>query len=364
MQSFWEREALSHFDFTIAGGGILGLFTALELSEKFPRHSIAIFEKSVFSMGASTRNAGFSCFGSASEILGDRILWGDDKTLEIVEKRWLGMKEIQRRFHSSQIDYENFGGYELFFHDEETPININELNSFLYPIFKQDVFLYSNQRIQTFGLKGVQSLLYNNLEGQLHSGKLISELVKLIQSKGVFYFSNAEIKSQTDSEKLYFETQYGRKFSTEKLIYCTNAFVPNGVENINPGRGQVLITKPIPHLKIKGCFHFDEGYYYFRNVGERVLFGGGRNLDFQTEKTTAFGINERIQLDLIQKLKENIIPDTEFQIDMQWSGIMAFSASKLPQTVQVSKNVLYAMNCNGMGVSLSPMTAKELVKSL
>ena len=58
---------------------------------------------------------------------------------------------------------------------------------------------------------------------------------------------------------------------------------------MQPARAQVLITKPIKNLQIKGTFHLDKGYYYFRNIDNRILFGGGRNLDFKTEETSEFG---------------------------------------------------------------------------
>jgi glycine/D-amino acid oxidase-like deaminating enzyme len=73
------------------------------------------------------------------------------------------------------------------------------------------------------------------------------------------------------------------------VIYCTNAFSSKFLknENIIPARGQILLTEPIEGLKLKGTFHYDEGFYYFRNLGNRVLLGGGRNQDFKTEETTA-----------------------------------------------------------------------------
>jgi glycine/D-amino acid oxidase-like deaminating enzyme len=152
------------------------------------------------------------------------------------------------------------------------------------------------------------------------------------------------------------------KFSTNKLIFTTNAFPPKGMDHIAPGRGQVLITKPIKGLEIKGCFHFDEGYYYFRNVEDRILFGGGRNIDFEKEASNEFEINEKIQQDLVEKLKAIILPETPFEIEMQWSGIMAFSDNRLPRIEQIDEHVFYAMNCNGMGVSLSPITAEEIAQ--
>ena len=82
------------------------------------------------------------------------------------------------------------------------------------------------------------------------------------------------------------------EFSTSKLLIATNGFASQLInEPVKPARAQVLITKPIKNLHIKGTFHLDKGYYYFRNIDDRILFGGGRNLDFKGEETTAFSAN-------------------------------------------------------------------------
>jgi glycine/D-amino acid oxidase-like deaminating enzyme len=52
-----------------------------------------------------------------------------------------------------------------------------------------------------------------------------------------------------------------------------------------PGRGQIVVTKPIQSLDYQGTFHFNDGYYYFRTIGKRILFGGGRNEDIEGENT-------------------------------------------------------------------------------
>ena len=39
---------------------------------------------------------------------------------------------------------------------------------------------------------------------------------------------------------------------------------------------------------MKGIFHLDEGFYYFRDYYNRVMIGGGRNLDFNNECTDKF----------------------------------------------------------------------------
>ncbi|MBT5920938.1 MAG: FAD-binding oxidoreductase, partial [Flavobacteriaceae bacterium] len=70
--SYWEHKHwLSNIDFAIIGSGIVGLNCALSLREKHPNATIVVFEKGILPHGASTKNAGFTCFGSISEILSD-----------------------------------------------------------------------------------------------------------------------------------------------------------------------------------------------------------------------------------------------------------------------------------------------------
>lgn len=67
--SYWEyKQWLKNIDFTIVGSGIVGLCTAMFLKQRFPKKNIIILEKGIFPQGASTKNAGFACFGSISEI--------------------------------------------------------------------------------------------------------------------------------------------------------------------------------------------------------------------------------------------------------------------------------------------------------
>ena len=126
-----------------------------------------------------------------------------------------------------------------------------------------------------------------------------------------------------------------------KVLIATNGFAKQLLPELEvlPARNQVLITKPIADLKIKGCFHYDRGYFYFRNVGDRVLIGGGRNLDRSTEDTTEFGINPKIKSAILHDLKELILPNQEFSIDMEWSGIMAFGKIKSPIIKKVSNKI-------------------------
>ena len=47
MLSFWEEKLLD-YDYAIVGGGILGLYTAIELKRRFPDAQIVVLERSAF----------------------------------------------------------------------------------------------------------------------------------------------------------------------------------------------------------------------------------------------------------------------------------------------------------------------------
>ena len=129
-----------------------------------------------------------------------------------------------------------------------------------------------------------------------------------------------------------------------------------------PARAQVLITKPIPDLHIQGTFHLDEGYYYFRNIHNRILFGGGRNLDFTAEETTTFGQTEVIQNKLEELLSTVILPNKEFEIDHRWSGIMGVGHQKKAIVQPINDRVFCGVRLGGMGVAIGPLVGKELAK--
>ena len=85
----------------------------LLLKKKQPSLRITIVERGIIPTGASTRNAGFACFGSLTELLADIDHMGEDKMLELVSMRYKGLKKIRKTFRDAEIGYEQRGSYEL-----------------------------------------------------------------------------------------------------------------------------------------------------------------------------------------------------------------------------------------------------------
>jgi glycine/D-amino acid oxidase-like deaminating enzyme len=358
MNSIWELETFYRKrDVIIIGAGFTGLWTAISIKEKFPERSVLIIERNSIPLGASTRNAGFACFGSLTEIIADQEKMGWDKTLELVKFRFEGLRKIQNYFKSSDIDFELSGGYEILNNDEPLQ-RIEEVNKKLESITGiSNTYSLKQNKIQDFGLGKSNFLIENPCEGSLHSGKLLQMLLETCNELKVeFLFGTEVMDVDENATRIQVQLSDVLSIQADQLIHCTNAFSSKFLENkeIIPARGQILITESIENLKLKGTFHYDEGFYYFRNIGDRVLLGGGRNQDFKTEETTDFQTTEFLQNHLEQFLKDVILPDQEFKISNRWSGIMAMGSEKTPIVKQLSEKQFCAVRLSGMGVALAP----------
>ena len=375
MLSFWEKNSFLEYDYLIIGSGLMGLHIAYELTEREPNAKIVILERGIFPSGASTKNAGFACFGSLTEIISDFNLNGVEQTIEIVKERYEGIRLLCDRLGKENIGYEVHGGYELIFEKDLGVLDkIEEVNCRLFPIFKKNIFELNNEKIIQFGFdpNEVKALIYNSFEGQIDTGKMMETFIKLVTSKGVQILTGCEVLSIKESPRGGVATVEHKvlkesiDFTARKVFVCTNACMDNlsDVEIVRPGRGQVLITKPIAHLPFEGVFHFDAGYYYFRNYQQRVLLGGGRNIDFEKEESTDFEYNEKILDNLKSILTKVILPGIQFEIEDEWSGIMGFTADKKSIIQSQSEHVKLVMSCNGMGVALTGIIAKKALSLL
>ena len=122
--SFWEQDAMLDADLVVVGGGIIGLQTALEWRAARPRDRIVVLERGLLPAGASTRNAGFACFGSLTEILHDIDAMGADAAVALVERRWRGLHRLRERLGEEAMGYEGFGGYELLFAEQLPALDV------------------------------------------------------------------------------------------------------------------------------------------------------------------------------------------------------------------------------------------------
>ena len=237
--SVWEHSTyFAPKDLVIVGCGFVGLWTAYEAIQKNPKLNITILERGIIPSGASTRNAGFSCFGSVSELMYDVQLMGEANMLETVKMRYDGLQRIQKVFKASEIDYNQWGGYELFegtagYAISNLDKDIAYLNKILAPVLKTPkkngkylpIYTNATKSIKKLGFQGIEALAFNQLEGQLNSAKLVLALQKAVQAKGVQILFSTEVQKYKSHKKgVTIQTNLDAPIETKQLLVCTNDF--------------------------------------------------------------------------------------------------------------------------------------------
>ncbi len=373
--SYWDKITFfDNLDVIVIGSGIVGLTAAIQLSSLHPSLKILVLEQGPLPYGASNRNAGFACFGSISEIMDDLSKESPDSVYKRIEKRFRGIEELRKLLGDEAIGYQRSGGWELFTTDDvesyESCLNrMDGLNKDLSEIFGGDAFKPDDKKIVEFGFGNTAHMIYNPFEGQVDTSRMMQSLESMARSKGIMLLNGITVKNvDRKSEYTLLETSQGWTFSCKACLIAVNGFAKNliSTSEVQPARSQVLVTNPITELKVRGTFHYNKGYTYFRNIGDRILVGGGRNLAMEEENTNAFGTTDIIQQHLENMLQQVIIPSKSYTIHSRWSGIMGLGTSKNPEVKKLQQGVFCAVGLGGMGVAIGTDTgyqAAELVSN-
>jgi glycine/D-amino acid oxidase-like deaminating enzyme len=370
--SYWEAKSLiPQADIFILGGGMVGLSTAISLKEKNSKLRVCVLEKFVIPQGASSKNAGFACFGSVSEILDDLRISPESEVIALMKSRWEGLQILRSRLGDTAIGYDPVGGFEVFREkDQSTYFNCIDKIDYLNKIVK-DQFNSNNcysildENHRNSSLKPVKGFIYNRLEGLIDTGKMLNALIQKAKDLSItllYGISIDQIIQRDNDEKIYLKSNMDWVIPVSKLVVATNGFTPQLLPNLEivAVRNQVLVTNPIQGLQLNGGFHLNKGYVYFRNINNRILIGGGRNIDFQGETTHQFGTTPIILDYLKELMKELFHIDRPYQYDYSWSGILGVGASKTPLVKRLNQNLVIGVRLGGMGVALSSKIGVEL----
>jgi glycine/D-amino acid oxidase-like deaminating enzyme len=370
MLSFWEKKHFLNFDLIIIGGGIVGLSTAIQFKKRFPNKKVLVLERGLFPSGASTKNAGFACFGSLTEILDDLSHQSEREVLSLVEKRYSGLCAIRNEFGDEALGYQATGGFELITEKEMPEFSqLESINEFLFPLFGKSVFEEISDTSKFGFSKKVLKVIKNRFEGELDTGKFIQTLWEKCQELNVKILTGAEVSHLDfeNAEVTVYDQGNSIVFKSDKIAVCTNAFTKKLLPELDivPGRGLVMVTKKFADdFPLDGSFHYDKGYVYFRKVDNRILLGGGRNMDFEGERSIEMKVNSKIRDYLINIYSEIIVPGAIPEFEMEWTGIMAFGNSKKPIVKMLNQQVGIAVRLGGMGVAIGWQTAGEIVEQL
>ena len=353
-RSFWEIEAFEGYsDVIVIGAGLTGLSAAWNLSLFNPDLKITILERAFLPLGASTRNAGFACFGTITEHLADLNHVPEEQLIKRIKHRIEGLQLLRQTVGDQKIGYEACAGYELFWDQsdfERAADHVDRFNELMETQVNGAKEVYSVTECN-----GVPAIK-NRLEGALHPGLMMRELITHVLNAGIDIRWGHEVHSVESEEGSISVHLKNHVMRADKVLLATNGFSSlietDPRSDITPCRGYVMVTEPIEALPWRSTFHHNSGYVYFRNVGDRLLLGGARDVDMDGEATSDFGINPKVKEWLTNFADERLKLKSGWKIAHEWSGIMGFTSDKEPQVKELRDGLYLAAGLSGMGVAM------------
>jgi glycine/D-amino acid oxidase-like deaminating enzyme len=365
--SYWESKIWKKkFDLIVVGSGITGATAVIHFAKKNPGKQILVLDQFQFGLGATSKNAGFICFGSPTELLATQQHQGKEFLEEQLSKKWHGLQILLKTFGAAAIQAKFNGGFEVFQSEDifnTTMVQLDSLNQLFKKIGKlSQQFAVSPSPLPLFHKNGIQI----QMEGSLDSGRLLEQIRRKFSSLKIQFLGGKKVEKYEVSSHGIKLFGVGFEFLAKKVLFATNAFSNVDPLNlpVNPGRGLVKVSSPLTFPLPNSTFHFDSGYTYFRKVdGNRLLIGGFRNLDKATEETLQVGENEKISSAIDKVTKENILGFCP-NWDYSWNGWMGFTSNERPVIQKIDEGIAVAAGMNGMGVTLGPFAGLEALRLL
>jgi gamma-glutamylputrescine oxidase len=363
-----QKSISQHYDVVIIGGGIAGLSTAYWLQKQDSKLRMALIEKNRIGFGASGRNAGFVTCGSTEHFLKLEKDFGLEKATEIwkfSEENHRLLREEIIQDQANKVDYRQTGSCTVAPNEPQW-----EKYQAIAATMKKsgiDVRQVTTREMENdYGVTGFVGGIDYAGDGYIDPIKLLN----LLRSKvKLDIFESTEVfalNQQADHELV--QTDQGL-FRADKVILTLNAYLPLLMKDfaklITPGRGQILMTEPLPAF-VRGPCYLTKHLCYFRQLPTgHLLVGGFRNLDRETENTYADQTTELIQSALLNFIRDHFKYGPQAKIAYQWSGIMGFSpdGQMLLGPVPDRDSLQVMAGCSGHGMGLSFHAAKTLVDS-
>lgn len=367
--SHWElTTSLRPADVAVVGAGLTGLHAARLLKAGNPSLDVVLLDAHAVPRGAATRNAGFACFGSPTELLADLDEYGYAATVDTVRGRFRGIEHLRKHYAPRNVGWAEHGGYEVI-DDPAVEAGVRARLPELNALLAEATAGKASWRF-TGPTPGGPSgaLLYNPLEAQLHPGLLVERLLEDCRRVGVRTLFGALVENFGPSPGggSILHGKWG-SLTAQRVLLTVNAFLDRlapelAAPLVKPVRNQVLLSRPLPGPRLRGCYHYHQGYVYFRNVGpDRLLIGGGRHVAGKSSETSDFGPGGAAEDYLLQKLRA-WWPGRDWRAEdfpTRWSGILAQGNGKTPLLEPIGEGVLYAGRLCGMGVALSAELAER-----
>lgn len=351
-------------DIAVIGGGLCGTSAALRLAET-GGVDVVLVEAGRVGGAASGRNAGFILQGTAERYDRARNLMGAERAKTIHAWSLDNHDRMAAAVERYGIDcaYRRSGSLQLAGSEREEAELVESAR-----LLNEDGFearlLEGDALPEVYRGAGFRVGVLLPRDGEIQPARFVRGLARAAQDQGVRVFEQTRVERLDSDDHVTLVTPQGR-IQAQAVLLCTNAWagqlVPWFGETVDPVRGQMLATAPVPRI-FELPVYADHGYDYWRQdeVG-RIVLGGWRNLDPESERGYDDVVHDGIQTRMVEFLHRfEALRDVE--ITHRWSGVMGFSQDGLPQigVAPGVSGVLAAVGFTGHGFGFAFLAGQAL----
>ena len=297
-------------DVEIVGGGVTGISCALTLARAGQR--VRVHEAREIASGASGRNGGFALRGGAMAYDGAREWLGQERAVDY----WrLTEAYVDRMAELGGDAFRRTGSLRLAGEDERDELHAE------YAALREDGFAAEWRDELPEPLAGrFPGALFHPEDGVLQPARLVRRLAAAAAEAG------AELREHDRVGDL-------DALEAANVVVATDGY-PSGLLGeleglIIPTRGQMLATEPLPERLFPLPHYGRHGLdYWHQNDEGRLLVGGFRDVDMDSEFTATEATTERIQ-GALENFVEQLLGRRP-EITHRWAGVFGLVPDLMP----------------------------------
>ncbi len=210
----------------------------------------------------------------------------------------------------------------------------------------------------------VRGARFNPRGAVVHSGRLVRGLADAAARHGATVRTGVTV---TGVGPGLVETDAGN-VAAEHIVLATNAWtgtlVPSLAQVIEPVRGQMRATAPLPRRVFPGAWSANDGGEYWQQTADGAwVLGGMRRVAADADRPyTENHLRPEVQAALDDFVGENFPELADASVAYRWAGIMGFTPDSSPLIGPLSPRVWVAAGCTGHGMPFTTETGRVLAE--